>query len=231
MKVTVIGASGLIGAKLVESLSGDGYDVVAASRSSGVDVLTGDGLADALSGAAALVDVVNSPSFEDGPVLEFFTKSTSNLVSAAQRAGVGNYVCLSIVGADDLPDSGYMRAKVAQEKIIIDSGLPYTIVRATQFEEFTEAITASMTDGDEVRVPDALIQPVPAWKVVSVVARAAVAPPLRGTVNIGGPEKISFADMARAALAKQGADKTVVIDPAAKYFGTALRQRSLVTPD
>ena len=159
MKITVVGASGLIGTKLVDLLTADGHDVVAASRSSGVDVLTGDGLAEALSGAEALVDVVNSPSFDDDPVMEFFTKSTTNLVNEAGRAGVGNYICLSIVGVDGLPDSGYMRAKVSQEKILTDSGLPYTIVRATQFAEFADAIAASMTVGDEIRVPDALIQP------------------------------------------------------------------------
>jgi uncharacterized protein YbjT (DUF2867 family) len=231
MKITVVGASGLIGTKVVDLLTAKGHDVVAASRASGVDVLTGDGLAEALSGADALVDVVNSPSFEDDPVMEFFTKSTTNLVDAAKRAGVGHYVCLSIVGADELPDSGYMRAKVVQEKVITESGIPYTIVRATQFAEFTDAITASMTVGDEVRVPDALIQPVAADKVAAEVARAAVAAPLGGVVNIGGPEKISFEQMARAVLADRAEDTTVVVDPQAHYFGTRLAERSLVTPD
>jgi uncharacterized protein YbjT (DUF2867 family) len=231
MKITVVGASGLIGTKVVDLLTAKGHDVVAASRASGVDVLTGDGLAEALSGADALVDVVNSPSFEDDPVMEFFTKSTTNLVDAAKRAGVGHYVCLSIVGADELPDSGYMRAKVVQEKVITESGIPYTIVRATQFAEFTDAITASMTVGDEVRVPDALIQPVAADKVAAEVARAAVAAPLGGIVNIGGPEKISFEQMARAVLADRAEDTTVVVDPQAHYFGTRLAERSLVTPD
>jgi uncharacterized protein YbjT (DUF2867 family) len=230
-KITVVGASGLIGGKLVERLTAGGHDVVGASRSSGVDVLTGQGLAEALSGADALVDVVNSPSFEDDPVLSFFTTSTTNLVTAAGAAGVGNYVCLSIVGVNDLPESGYLRAKVAQEKILTDSGVPYTIVRATQFLEFSETIIASMTDGDEIRVPDALIQPVPADKVVHEVARAAVAPPLNAVVNIGGPEKISFEQMARSVLAAQGGDKTIVVDPQARYFGARLRERSLVTPD
>ena len=216
---------------MVDLLTAEGHDVVAASRASGVDVLTGDGLAGALSGADALVDVVNSPSFEDDPVMEFFTKSTTNLVDAAKRAGVGHYVCLSIVGADQLPESGYMRAKVVQEKVITESGIPYTIVRATQFAEFTDAITASMTVGDEVRVPDALIQTVAAAKVAAEVARAAVAAPLGGVVNIGGPEKISFEQMARAVLADRGEDKTVVVDPQAHYFGTRLAERSLVTPD
>ena len=231
MKITVIGASGLIGTKVVELLTAQGHDVVAASRQSGVDVLTGDGLAEALSGADALVDVVNSPSFEDDPVMEFFTRSTSNLVVVAARAGVDHYTALSIVGVGGLPDSGYMRAKVVQEKIITESGLPYTIVRATQFAEFTDAITDSMTIGDEVHVPDALIQPVAAADVARDVARAAVAEPLNDVVNIGGPQKISFEQMARDSLARRGDDKTVIVDTKARYFGTLLAERSLVTPD
>jgi uncharacterized protein YbjT (DUF2867 family) len=231
MKITVIGASGLIGTKVVDLLTAEGHDVVAASRSSGVDVLTGEGLGEALGGADALVDVLNSPSFADDPVMEFFTKSTTNLVAAAKAAGVGHYVALSIVGVDGLPDSGYMRAKMVQEKIITESGLPYTIVRATQFAEFTDAITDSMTVGDEVRVPDALIQPVATDDVAGDVARAAVAQPLNGEVNIGGPEKISFEQMARDVLRRRGDDKSVVVDPQVAYFGTRLAERSLVTPD
>jgi uncharacterized protein YbjT (DUF2867 family) len=231
VRITVIGASGLIGTKVVDLLSKDGHEVVASSRATGVDVLTGEGLADALTGADSLVDVTNSPSFEDDPVMEFFTKSTTNIVGAAKAADVGHYVVLSIVGVDGLPDSGYMRAKVAQEKLITESGVPYTIVRATQFVEFAEAITASMTVGDEVRVPDALIQPVAADQVAAEVARAAVAEPLNDIVNVGGPDKISFEQMARDVLARQSDDKAVVVDPQARYFGTLLEQRSLVTPD
>jgi uncharacterized protein YbjT (DUF2867 family) len=232
MRITIIGASGLIGTKLVELLTADGHDVVAASRNSGVDVLTGEGLDEALAGANVLIDVVNSPSFEDEPVMKFFTTSTTNQAAAAKKAGVGHYVALSIVGLDGLPDSGYLRAKVAQEKVITESGLPYTIVRATQFAEFTGAITESMIVGDEVHVPDALIQPIAADQVASEVARAAVAQPLDDFVNIGGPEKISFERMARDALARKGDDtKTVVVDPKVGYFGTALKLRSLVTPD
>ena len=231
MKIAVIGASGLIGSKLVDALSADGHDVVAASRNSGVDVLTGDGLADALDGADALVDVVNSPDFSDGPVMDFFTTSTTNLTAAAKKASVGHYVALSIVGCDGLPDSGYMRAKVAQEKIITDSGLPYTVVRATQFAEFADQITDSLVVGDEVRVPDALIQPIHAAKVVAEVARAAEADALNDFVNVGGPEKISFEKLARDSLARRGEDKPVIVDPKAKYFGTAVDDRSLVTPD
>ncbi len=231
MKITVIGASGLIGTKVVDLLTAEGHEVVAASRSSGVDVLTGDGLAAALAAANALVDVTNSPSFDDDPVMEFFRTSTTNLVAAAKAAGVGRYVALSIVGVDGLPDSGYMRAKVVQETIITESGVPYTILRATQFAEFTDAITDSMTAGDEVRVPDALIQPVAANDVARNVARAAAAEPLGGIVNIGGPDKISFERMARDVLARRGDDKTVVVDAEAGYFGTLLAERSLVTPD
>ena len=164
--------------------------------------------------------------------MRFFTTSTTNQAAAAKSAGVGHYVALSIVGLDGLPDSGYLRAKVAQEKVITESGLPYTIVRATQFAEFTDAITESLVVGDEVHVPDALIQPIPADQVASEVARAAVAEPLNDFVNIGGPQKISFEQMARDALARKGDDtKTVVVDPKAQYFGTVLEQRSLVTPD
>jgi uncharacterized protein YbjT (DUF2867 family) len=231
MKITVVGASGLIGTKVVGLLEGEGHEVVAASRSSGVDVLTGDGLAGALSGANVLVDLLNSPSFEDDAVMEFFTASTTNLVAAAAAAGVSHYVALSIVGVDGLPDSGYMRAKAMQENIITESGLPYTILRATQFAEFTDAITDSMIVGDEVRVPDGLIQPVAADEVAATVARAAVAVPLNGVANIGGPEKISFERMARDVLARRGDDKTVVVDLRARYFGTQLELRSLVTPD
>jgi uncharacterized protein YbjT (DUF2867 family) len=232
MKITVVGASGLIGTQVVEHLKSGGHDVVASSRSSGVDVLTGDGLPDALAGADALVDVTNSPNLDGGPAFEFFTKSATNIVAAAGGAGVGHYVALSIVGVDGLPDSGYFRAKVAQEKIITESGIPYSIVHATQFAEFADAITESMTIGDEVRVPDALIQPVPADEVAAAVARAAVGEPLNGIVNVGGPKKITFEQLARDSLAQRGVgSKTVIVDPEARYFGAKLQTNSLVTPD
>ncbi len=232
MKITVVGASGLIGTKVVELLRSERHDVVASSRSSGVDVLTGAGLADALAVADALVDVTNSPSFEADAVMAFFTTSATNLVDAARAAGVGHYVALSIVGVDGLPDSPYMRAKVAQEKVITESGLPYSIVRATQFAEFTDRITESLTVGDEVRVPNALIQPIPADEVVAAVAHAAAGEPSNGIVNVGGPRKITFEQMARDALARKGDDtKTVIVDPDARYFGAALQMDSLVTPD
>jgi uncharacterized protein YbjT (DUF2867 family) len=229
MKITVFGATGLIGSKVVDLLNDAGHDVVAASRASGADVLTGEGLTDALSRADVLVDLTNSPSFDDGPVMDFFTRSSANLAAAAKETGVGHYVALSIVGVDDLPESGYMRAKVAQEKAIVESGLPYSIVRATQFQEFAEGIVESLEAGDEVRAPDALIQPIAADDVAAEVARVAAGSPLNGVVNIGGPDKISFADLARRVLAKQGTDKTVVVDPQAKYFGTPLTETSLVT--
>lgn len=231
MKITIFGATGQIGSKVVELLTESGYDVVAASRQSGADVLTGDGLKEALDGAEVLVDVVNSPSFADDPVMDFFTTSTRNLVEAAKATGVGHYVALSIVNADELPASGYMRAKVAQEKAIVASGLPYTIVRATQFHEFAEAITGSLVVGDEVRVPDARIQLIAAPEVAAEVARAAQTAAINGVVNIGGPEKLSFAEMAQTVLDKQGDDKPVVVDPNATYFGTSVDDNSLVTGD
>lgn len=231
MKITVIGASGLIGTKVVDLLTTGGYEVVATSRGSGVDVLTGDGLPGALAGADALVDVTNSPSFEDDAVMEFFTKSTTNLVAAAKAAGVGHYVALSIVGVDGLPESGYLRAKVVQEKLIAESGVPYSIVRATQFAEFADAIVASATEGATARVPDALIQPIAAADVAIEVARVAVGEPLGGTVEIGGPDKIPFAELARAVLAQHGEDTVVVVDRQARYFGTPLQEHSLVTGD
>jgi uncharacterized protein YbjT (DUF2867 family) len=231
VKVTVIGASGLIGTKVVELLTAKGNEVVAASRNSGVDVLTGEGLGEAVAGADALVDVVNSPSFDDDPVMQFFTKSTTNQVAAAKAAGVGHYVALSIVGCDALPESGYLRAKVAQEKLITESGLPYTIVRATQFQEFAESIIAGATEGSTVRVPDALIQPIAAADVSAAVARTAASPPLNGHIDIGGPRKLTFEELAHSVLEQQGDNKTVVVDTQARYFGTQLERNSLVTAD
>lgn len=232
MKITVIGASGLIGTKVVEKLRADGHDVVASSRSSGLDVLTGEGLPDALAGADALVDVTNSPSFEADTVMAFFTTSATNIVEGARSAGVGHYVALSIVGVDGLPDSGYFRAKVAQEKIIAESGIPYSIVRGTQFAEFADSIIESMTVANQIRVPDALIQPIPADDVAAAVARAAANEPINGIVNVGGPMKITFEQLARDVLASKGDDtKTVLISPEARYFGAALATDSLVTPD
>jgi uncharacterized protein YbjT (DUF2867 family) len=230
MKVVVIGGAGVLGAKVVQKLRDHGHDAVPASPRTGVNTLTGEGLADALAAADVVVDVSNSPSFDDDPVMEFFTRSTTNLVAAAKAAGVGHYVAVSIVGCDELPKSGYLRAKVAQEKLITESELPYSIVRATQFAEFTDAITASLTVGDEVRVPDALIQPAATGDLADEVARVAEGKPLGGIENIGGPEKLSFEQMAREVLARQGEAKTVIVDPHAAYFGTPLSMNSLVVP-
>jgi uncharacterized protein YbjT (DUF2867 family) len=227
MRVTVVGASGLIGTRVVDLLTAAGHQVVASSRTTGVDVLPGAGLADALDGADVLVDVTNSPSFEDDPVLQFFTTSATNLTAAAKAAGVGHYVALSIVGVDRLPESGYMRAKVAQEQLITASGLPYSIVRATQFVEFTDAIVSALTDGDTVRVPDALIQPIAANDVAAELVRVTLGAPLNRSEDIGGPEQLLFSELAR----RKAADKTVVVDPAATYFGTALTTTSLVVTD
>jgi uncharacterized protein YbjT (DUF2867 family) len=230
MRITVMGASGLIGHKVVDLLRRQGQDIVPASRTSGVDVMTGEGLADSLAGADALVDVTNSPVFEADAVMAFFTRSATNISGAARAAGVGHYVVLSIVGVDGLPDSPYMRAKVAQERVITASGIPYSIVRATQFTEFTDAIVDSLTVGDEVRVPDALIQPIPADQVAATVARAAAAQPVNGILDIGGPMRITFERMARDVLDRtRGQARTVVVDPEARYFGAALSRESLVT--
>lgn len=231
MKITVLGATGLIGKQVIASLNEAGHQTVAASRSSGVDVLTGEGLAPALAGSDVLVDVTNSPSYDDDPVMQFFTTATKNLVDAAKSANVGHYVALSIVNCDGLPESGYMRAKVVQERTITESGLPYTIVRATQFHEFGEGITDSLTVDGEVRAPDGPIQPIAAAEVSGEVARAAQAGPVNGVVNIGGPEKLRFAELAKLVLAHRGDSTRVVVDPSARYFGTLVSEDSLVTGD
>jgi uncharacterized protein YbjT (DUF2867 family) len=228
MKIVVIGGTGVLGSKVVQKLSDRGHDAVAASPRTGVNALTGEGLPYVLTNANVVVDVSNSPSFDDGPVMEFFTKSTANLLVAAKAAGVGHYVAVSIVGADQLPESGYLRAKVAQEKLITESGMPYSIVRATQFAEFTDAIAATMTVGDEVRVPDALIQPIATDDLADEVARVAAGTPLGGIENIGGPDKITFEQMARDVLARNGQTKRVVVDPDVGYFGAPLSKDSLV---
>jgi uncharacterized protein YbjT (DUF2867 family) len=229
MRIVVIGGAGVLGSKVVQKLKDHGHDAVPASPRTGVNSVTGEGVSEALSDADVVIDVSNSPSFDDGPVMEFFTKSTTNLIAAAKSTGVGHYVAVSIVGCDELPESGYLRAKVAQEKLIEDAAIPYSIIRATQFAEFTDAITASLVVGDEVRVPDALIQPIATQDLADEVARVAEGKPLGGIENIGGPEKISFEQMAREVLARQGDTKTVVVDAHACYFGTPLSTNSLVT--
>ena len=228
MKITVIGATGLIGSKVVDLLEGDGHDVVAASRASGADVLTGEGLADAVAGADVLVDMTNSPSFDDDPVMDFFSRSSANLVAAAKQSGVGHYVALSIVGSDDLPQSGYMRAKVVQEKAIAESGLSYTIVRATQFFEFLNTIADSATVGDTVLLPPALIQPMAAADVAEGVAIAAVGAPMNGITEIGGPAPFPLDGVIRTVLTAHGDARRVVPDPEARYWGIAIEERTLI---
>jgi len=228
MKIVVIGGTGLIGSKVVANLAAHGHDAVPASPGTGVNTLTGEGLTEALAGADVVVDVSNSPSFEDAAVLEFFETSTRNLLAAEAAAGVGHHVALSVVNADDLPDSGYLRAKVAQEGLISSSGLPYSIIRATQFFEFFQRIAQDATEGDTVRLPDALIQPMAADDVAAAVARVAVGAPVNGIVEIGGPEPLRFDVFVRTGLEARRDPRHVVADPDAKYFGAALEQRSLL---
>jgi uncharacterized protein YbjT (DUF2867 family) len=220
MKIVVIGGSGLIGKRLIPILRGWGHEAVSASPSSGVNTLTGEGLAEALAGAEVVVDVTNSPSFEDQAVLEFFETSTRNILAAEAEAGVKRHVALSVVGADRFPDSGYMRAKVSQEKLIEASGLPYTILRATQFFEFLGAIAGP--GADTVRVPDAPMQPLAADDVAATLADVAVAPPAGCILEVAGPESRSMAEFVGEALAASGDARRVVADPQARYFGTAL---------
>lgn len=231
MKIVVIGGTGLIGSKVVTKLGDEGYEAVAASPNSGVNTLTGEGLAEVLEGASVVVDVSNSPSFEDAPVMEFFQTSTRNLLSYEAAAGVGHHVALSIVGTDRLPESGYMRAKVAQEKLIKESSIPYSIVRATQFFEFVNRIADSATDGNTVRLPSVGFQPMAADDVASAVARVATAPPLNGMVEVAGPEQFRFDELIRRGLSARQDPREVIADPQARYFGTELGERSLVPGD
>jgi uncharacterized protein YbjT (DUF2867 family) len=231
MKIVVIGGSGLIGSKVVTMLRERGHEAVAASPNSGVNTLTGEGLAEVLVGASVVVDVSNSPSFEDAAVMEFFKTSTGNLLTYEAAAGVGHHVALSIVGNDRLPDSGYMRAKVAQEKLIRESSIPYSIVRATQFFEFVKRIADEATDGNTVRLPPVLFQPIAADDVASAVARVAMRSPLNGVVEIAGPEQFSFDELIRRGLSARNDKREVIADPNARYFGTELSERSLVPGD
>jgi uncharacterized protein YbjT (DUF2867 family) len=227
LKIVVIGGSGLIGTKLVNNLRERGHNVVAASPKSGVNTLTGEGLAAALAGAQVVVDVANSPSFADDAVMEFFQKSGRNLLAAEAAAGVGHHVALSIVGTDRVPTSGYLRAKVAQENLITASKTPYTIVRATQFFEFVQGIAAAATEGQTVRLPSALMQPIAADEVAAALTRVALEPPANGIVEIAGPEKIGQDELVRRFLRATGDTRTVVTDPKAKYFGAVLDDQSL----
>ncbi|MWB98725.1 SDR family oxidoreductase [Agromyces seonyuensis] len=229
MKIVVIGGTGLIGSKVVSLLAEHGHEAVAASPNTGVNTLTGEGVAEALNGADVVVDVSNSPSFADADVLDFFTRSTGILLDAEREAGVDHHVALSIVGADRLPGSGYLRAKVAQEALITASGQPYTILRATQFYEFLPRIADSATVDGTVHLPVGLMQPIAAAEVSAAVAKAAVAEALNGVAEIGGPERLPMSEYVERALRATGDERTVVGDPAAQYFGTLLEGDELTT--
>jgi uncharacterized protein YbjT (DUF2867 family) len=227
LNIVVIGGTGMIGKKLIKTLSEEGHNATAASPSSGVNTITGEGLENALKGADVVVDVTNSPSFEDHAVRTFFETSTRNLLEAEAKAGVGHHVILSIVGADRLPDSGYLRAKVAQESIIQGAKIPYTILRATQFFEFLGPIVDSCTQGDIVRLPPAPLQPIASDDVVSALARVTVGEPVNGIVDVAGPEAIPMDEIGRRVLTAKGDARKVVTDPEATYFGTPLKDGSL----
>ncbi|MEP7765443.1 SDR family oxidoreductase [Sanguibacter sp. 25GB23B1] len=227
-KIVVIGGTGLIGSKVVAKLTEHGHDAIPASPNSGVNTLTGEGLAEVLTGADTVLDVSNSPSFADDDVMAFFTTATTTIIAAAQAAGVGHYVALSVVGAELMVDSGYQRAKVAQEKLIKASGIPYSIVHATQFFEFVKSIADTATAGDEVRLSPALIQPIAADDVATAVARTTAGEPLNGTIEVAGPVELGLDDLVRSGLAAAGDPRTVVSDPEATYFGQKLGRRMLL---
>ena len=228
MKIVVIGGTGLIGSKLVIKLREHGHEAVAASPKSAVDTLTGEGLAEALKGASVMVDVSNSPSFEDGPVMKFFETSTRNLLTYEAATGVRHHVALSVVGSERLLQSGYFRAKIAQENMIKGSGIPYSIVRATQFFEFVKGIADFSMDGGKVRLPTALIQPIAADDVATEVGRVAMGSPVNGTVEVGGPEQFHLDELVRQGLASFKDPREVVADPHARYYGAHLSERTLV---
>ena len=231
MKIVVIGGTGLIGSKLVKKIRERGQEVVAASPSSGVNTLTGEGLADALKGASVVVDVTNSPSWEDAAVLKFFETSTRNLLKYGATAGVGHHVALSVVGTERLLESGFFRAKLVQENLIKASSIPYSIVRATQFFEFVKNIADYSTEGNQVRLPAALIQPMAADDVASAVDSIAMSSPVNGTVEIGGPEKFRLDELARRYLAAQKDSRKVISDPKGRYYGIAVSERALIPDD
>jgi len=226
MKIVVIGGTGLIGSKVVSKLSEHGHEAVAASPNTGVNTLTGEGLAEVLEGASVVVDVSNSPSFEDAAVMEFFQTATTNLLAAEAAAGVGHHVALSVVGTERLTESGYFRAKLAQETLIKNSPIPYSIVRATQFFEFMKSIAAAGTDGNIVRLPPALIQPMVSDDVAAAVARTAVGAPLNGTKEVAGPEQFRLDALVRQALGDD--PREVIADPHASYFGINPGERVLL---
>ena len=231
MKIIVIGGTGLIGTKVVKNLRDKGHEVVAASPSKGINSVTGEGLAEALVGAQVVVDVANAPSWEDKAVLEFFETSGRNLLAAEAAAEVGYHVALSVVGTDRLLASGYFRAKLAQENLIKASSIPYTIVRATQFFEFVGGIAQSATEGQTVRLPPVLMQPIVSDDVAAVMAEAALTEPLNGTVDLAGPEAIRQDDLVRRFLKATGDARTVITDPKALYYGIAVNDQSLMPGD
>jgi uncharacterized protein YbjT (DUF2867 family) len=231
MKLVIIGGTGLIGSKLVTKLREHGHDAVAASPDTGVNTLTGKGLAEVLQGASVVVDVSNSPSFEDAAVMEFFTTSTRNLLKAAGAAGVTHYVALSVVGTERLSASGYFRAKIAQEQLIRESPIPYSIVHATQFFEFVKTIAAAATKENTVRLAPVFIQPMAADDVAKAVGRIAVGTPANGIVEIAGPEQFRLDELIREGLKARQDSREVVTDPHALYFGAMLSERTLVPAD
>ena len=228
MKIVVIGGTGLIGSKTVAILRQGGHEVVAASPNTGVNTITGEGLKEAMAGTQVVVDLANSPSFEDKAVLAFFETSGRNLLAAEAAAGVRHHVALSIVGTDRTPGSGYFRAKVAQEKLIEKSSIPYTIIRSTQFLDFLGRIADSGTDGGMVRMSPGLFQPIAADDVAAIVADVALAPPRRGIVEIAGPERAPFSEFVARYLKAVGDPRQVVSDPEAPYFGARVEELSLV---
>ena len=228
MKIVVIGGTGLIGSKLVMKLRQRGHEVLAASPDSGVNTLTGEGLAAALAGTQVVVDLTNSPSFEDAAVLKFFETSGRNLLAAEATAGVKHHVALSIVGADRLKDSGYMRAKMVQEGLIKTSGIPYTILRSTQFFEFMGQVADSFSDGKRLRVPPALEQPIFSDDVVAALAGLVAGAPANDTLEVAGPEKLRFDELIRRVLGNNNDAREVTTDAHARYFGTELNDQSLV---
>jgi uncharacterized protein YbjT (DUF2867 family) len=228
MKLVIIGGSGLIGSKLVRRLKEHGHAAVPASPDTGVNTLTGEGLAEVLEGASVVVDVSNSPSFEDAAVMNFFTTSTRNLLEAARAAGAMHYVALSVVGTERIPDSPYLRAKNAQETLLKNSGIPYSIIHATQFFEFIERIANEATVGTTVRLPPVLIQPMAADDVAKAVARIAAGAPVNGTVEVAGPQQYRFDELIRQSLRARNDTREVVADAHARYFGAELGERSLI---
>jgi uncharacterized protein YbjT (DUF2867 family) len=231
MKIVIIGGTGLIGSKVVRKLREQGREAVPASPKTGVNTITGDGLAESLKGADVVVDVSDSPSFEDVAVLNFFRTSTTNLLAAEAAAGVRHHVALSVVGTHRRSDGGYMRAKITQEKLIEQSSIPYSIVHATQFFEFLKSMADAATDGDTVRLAPVLIQPMAAEDVATEVARVAVGAPLNGIVEVGGPEQFRLDEIVRRYLAARDDRRSVIADPNARYYGAKVEERTLVPED